>query len=207
MLGNDEAPTRSAILQMREEHEVVLEAYDFLDEKRLLLAAELLRQLDRYEELLGQYDSVSERAQRMLVATIRRHGLQGTQVYPGSYLQDAELRANSRIFMGVNLLETGLQLPEECGPGPICQPSPEAEQCRRDFLELVNIGAVLAGVEGNLHRLLAEYRKTERRARALENVVIPEMTHKLHDMSARLEELDQEDVVRVHMRAPSRLRS
>ena len=42
---------------------------------------------------------------------------------------------------------------------------------------------------------------------ALENVVIPEMTHKLRDMSARLEELDQEDVVRVHMRAPSRLRS
>ena len=58
-----------------------------------------------------------------------------------------------------------------------------------------------AGVSGNLQRLLSEYRKTERRARALENVVIPEMTHKLHDMSSRLEELDQEDVVRVHMKA------
>jgi V/A-type H+-transporting ATPase subunit D len=204
MLANDEAPTRSAILQMREEHEVVLEAYDFLDEKRLLLAAELLRQLGRYEELLGQYDSVSERAQRMLVATIRRHGLQGAQVYPGCYLQDAELRATTGMFMGVKLVETELRLPGESGPGPgpICQPSPEAEQCRREFLELASLGAVLAGVAGNLHRLLAEYRKTERRARALENVVIPEMTHKLRDMSARLEELDQEDVVRVHMQAP-----
>ena len=56
-------------------------------------------------------------------------------------------------------------------------------------------------MSGNLQRLLSEYRKTERRARALENVVIPEMTHKLHDMSSRLEELDQEDVVRVHMKA------
>jgi len=203
MLGNDEAPTRSAILQLREEHEVVLEAYDFLDEKRLLLAAELLRQLGHYEELLGQYNRVSERAQQMLVATIRRHGLQGTQVYPGCYLMEAELRTTARMFMGVKLLETELKLPAESGPGPICQPSPEAEQCRREFLELVSLGAVLAGVAGNLHRLLAEYRKTQRRARALENVVIPEITHKLRDMSARLDEMDQEDVVRVHMQAPS----
>ena len=75
MLGSDEAPTRSAILQMREEHDVVLEAYDFLDEKLLLLAAELLRQLGEYEDLLKQYGRVRERAERMLVATIRRHGL------------------------------------------------------------------------------------------------------------------------------------
>jgi V/A-type H+-transporting ATPase subunit D len=200
MPGNDEAPTRSAILQMREEHAVVLEAYDFLDEKRLLLAAELLRQLGDYEDLLKQYDDVRKRAEGALVATIRRHGLQGAQVYPGCYLQDAELDAAARTFMGVQLLNTRLILPSECAPDTICQPSPEAEQCRLEFLELTRVGAVLAGVSGNLHRLLAEYRKTERRARALENVVIPEMSSKLHDMSSRLEELDQEDVVRVHIR-------
>lgn len=102
--------------------------------------------------------------------------------------------------MGVQLLDTRLLLPAEHGPGLICQPSPEAEQCRLEFLELTRIGAVLAGVSGNLHRLLAEYRKTERRARALENVVIPEMTTRLRDMSSRLEEMDQEEVVRVHIR-------
>jgi V/A-type H+-transporting ATPase subunit D len=186
---------------MRDEHSVLLEAYDFLDEKRLLLAAELLRQLSEYEDLLKQYDEVRARAERMLVATIRRHGLQGAQVYPGCYLQDAELDATASVFMGVRLLDTRLLLPPESGPGLICQPSPEAEQCRLEFLELTRIGAVLAGVSGNLHRLLAEYRRTERRARALENVVIPEMTNRLRDISSRLEELDQEDIVRVHIRA------
>jgi V/A-type H+-transporting ATPase subunit D len=200
MLGNDDAPTRSAILQMREEYEVVLEAYDFLDEKRLLLASELLRQLREYEKLLQQFDTLRKNAEQILVATIRRHGLQGTQVYPGQYMEDAELLAKAETFMGVKLLTTKLKLPERPGPGPVCQPSPEAEECRRKFLDLAGLGAVLAGVSGNLHRLLAEYRKTERRARALENVVIPEMAHKLRDMSSRLEELDQEDVVRVHMK-------
>lgn len=200
MLGNDDAPTRSAILQMREEYEVVLEAYDFLDEKRLLLASELLRQLREYEKLLQQFDTLRKNAEQILVATIRRHGLQGTQVYPGQYMEDAELLAKAETFMGVKLLTTELKLPELPGPGPVCQPSPEAEECRRKFLDLAALGAVLAGISGNLHRLLAEYRKTERRARALENVVIPEMAQKLRDMSSRLEELDQEDVVRVHMK-------
>ena len=204
MLASDEAPTRSAILQMREEHEVVLEAYDFLDEKRLLLAAELLRQLRRYEELLQQYEALREEAEASLVATIRRHGLQGTQVYPARYLENAVLEVTAVQFMGVNLLDTGLQLPDRGEPVRASHPSPEAEQCRRLFLELASLGAVLAGVSGKLSRLLREYRKTERRARALENVVIPETTQKLHEMTSRLEELDQEDTIRVHLNAPAR---
>lgn len=203
MLASDEAPTRSAILQMREEHEVVLEAYDFLDEKRLLLAAELLRQLSRYEELLEQYDARAKEAEASLVATVRRHGLQGTQVYPGRYLENAGLQVTVEQFMGVTLQTTGLQIPEQSEPVRASHPSPEAEQCRRLFLELVSLGAVVAGVSGNLYRLLSEYRKTERRARALENVVIPETTQKLHEMSSRLEELDQEDIIRVHLKAPA----
>ena len=185
---------------MRDEQEIILEAYDFLDEKRLLLAAELLRQLSQYEALLQQYESMRQNAELALIATVKRHGLQGTQVYPGHYLEDAELKATSDIFMGVTLMTTELQAPEHDESIRVSQPSPEAEQCRELFLDLTKLAAVLAGVSGNLHRLLTEYRKTERRARALENVVIPEMTQNLREMTSRLEELDQEDIVRVHLK-------
>ena len=200
MLTSDLAPTRSAILQLHEEYEVVLEAYDFLDEKRLLLAAEILRQLRQYEKLLEDYEALRQRAERTLVATIRRHGLHGTQVYPGRYLENADMQTTTTSFMGVTLMTTELELPDAIEPPPVCHPSPEAESCRKLFLELTTQAAVLAGVSGNLHRLLAEYRRTERRARVLENVVIPEMSQNLNVMSTRLEELDQEDIVRVHLK-------
>ena len=45
-MGPEQAPTRAAVLELRAERIVVEEAYDFLDEKRLLLAAELLRQVE-----------------------------------------------------------------------------------------------------------------------------------------------------------------
>ena len=200
MQANEQVPTRSAMLQLREEQGIIHEAYNFLDEKRLLLAAELLRQLNQYEKLLDGYEKLRQHAEQALVATVRRHGLQGTQVYPGSYLDDANMLMTNSIFMGVNLMKTELEIPEHEELVEICQPSPEAEQCRHFFLEMVKLAAIIAGVSGNLHRLLAEYRRTERRARALENVVIPEIARKLRDMSTRLEELEQEDIVRVHLK-------
>ena len=200
MLTSDMAPTRSAILQLREEHDVILEAYDFLDEKRLLLAAELLRQLKNYQEKTRQYEILRQQAEQVLVATVKRHGLQGTQVYPGQYMEHAELSSEKFLFMAVSLLTTHLEIPDEDLKQSASHPSPEARACRDLFRKMVTEAAVIAGISGNLHRLLEEYRRTERRARALENVVIPEMTHRLKEMSVQLEELDQEDIVRVHLK-------
>ena len=200
MLANEQAPTRSALLQLREELDVIHEAYDFLDEKRLLLAAELLKQLNHYETLLDQYEKLRRRAEQALIATVRRHGLQGTQVYPGKSLENAGIRTENVSFMGVNLMKTELQIPEDNTPSHIDYPSPEAEQCRQIFLEIVKLAGIIGGISGNLYRLLTEYQRTERRARALENIVIPEMTQQFCDMSTQLEEIDQEDVIRVHLK-------
>ena len=65
--------------------------------------------------------------------------------------------------------------------------------------ELVLKNAVLAGVSGNLYRLLAEYRITERRSRALENIILPEIDQALREMSSHLEELELEDAIRVRL--------
>lgn len=200
MLSSDHVPTRSAIMQAQEEHMVVLEAYDFLDEKRLLLAAELLRQLKSYEEYLAEYKKIQSTAAQLLEATIGRHGLHGTQVYPARYLEDCQLLTSKSRFMGVPLIESELNLPEDIAMVTVCNPSPEADHCRGLFLELLKTAGVLAGLSGNIYRLSVEYRRTERRARALENVVIPEIEQDLRQMSVQLEELDQEEVIRLFLK-------
>jgi V/A-type H+-transporting ATPase subunit D len=199
MLGGEQLPTRSAILQLREEQAVISEAYDFLDEKRLLLAAELLKNLNQYEELLTEYKRVHQSARAALIRTIERHGLHGTQIYPSHFLADSTLQSTSSQFMGVSLLKSRLEMPDEQEPLRISNASPEASASADLFVELTTLVAVLASLSGNLHRLLAEYRRTERRARALENVVIPEINETLMKMSVQLEEMDQEDIIRIHL--------
>lgn len=197
-MGTEQTPTRTAVLALRAERVVVKEAYEFLDEKRLLLAAELLRQLDHYERLLAELEKKRQNAYQLLVAAIQRHGLQGISVYPAASLEGMRIATSRRNLMGVTLQETEWLDPEsQVAARPVASnPSAEAERCRGMFREIVQLGAVLAGVSGNLHRLSSEYRLTERRARALENIILPDIEHALGRMSAYLEELDMEDAIR-----------
>ena len=46
-----------------------------------------------------------------------------------------------------------------------------------------------------LERLSLEYRRSVRRARALQDVMLPELDHSIYDVESRLEELEQEDAI------------
>jgi V/A-type H+-transporting ATPase subunit D len=186
------SPTRAALLELAEEQRVVAEAYEFLDEKRLLLAAELLRQLELYETLLEEIESFTRSARQQLVAAVQRHGLQELSVYPAAPLEGVGVEVQQRNVMGVTLLDSRLVLPDAGSRAPplASQPSPEAEQCRTAFASLLP-----------RLTLLAEYRRTERRARALENVILPEIEQALAQVSGYLEEMDLEDAIRVRLKA------
>ncbi len=199
--ASTQAPTRSAVLELREERGVVQEAYGFLDEKRLLLAAELLRELQHYEALWSEFQALQAQATKSLIQAIAVHGLHGLSVYPTAPSVDGGMQVHTRSFMGVTLVESALETGAEKTDAAAIEsyPTPEARLCRKHFRALLHRGAELAGVSGNLQRLLVEYRKTERRARAIEDVILPEIEGALKDMSERLEELDLEDAVRVRL--------
>jgi V/A-type H+-transporting ATPase subunit D len=80
-------------------------------------------------------------------------------------------------------------------------PSPEALACREAFAALLAAAPPLAAVTGNLERLSQEYRRSVRRARALQDVLLPELAREIYGIETRLEELEQEDAVTMRRRA------
>lgn len=192
-------PTRTAALELKEERRAMQEGYEFLDEKRLLLAAEMLRELQRYERERAALLEALARAAKALQAACARHGLHGVQVYPAARLENVRLQVAPRRLLGVQLQEARLEMESAAAP-PALHPSVEAEQCRGAFLELTQRSASLAATAGNLERLRREYRRTERRARALEDVFMPEIDQELYEVESRLEEVEQEEAVRVRQR-------
>jgi V/A-type H+-transporting ATPase subunit D len=83
-------------------------------------------------------------------------------------------------------------------------PTPELRACAQAVLELVRNRVALAAEGASLRRLAQEYRRTERRARALENVILPETDDTLHFVAEQLEALDLEEAVRVRNAARAR---
>jgi V/A-type H+/Na+-transporting ATPase subunit D len=135
-----------------------------------------------------------------LQAAVARHGLQGLQVYPASDTGSAQLVVDAHSLMGVRLQQA--QWSADAAGAPVAvQPSPEAEACRRAFAALLGASATLAAVAGNLERLSAEYQRAVRRARALQDVLLPELDRSIADVEGRLEELDQEDAIWMRQRA------
>lgn len=190
-------PTRGAALALADEKRFVETGFEFLDEKRTLLASRLLEELAGWRKARDAYGAAERRAREALRHAILRHGFENLAHYPtapGAFDQVAPREEN---FLGLMLLK--LPDPRWTPPEPIAalDASQAAEDCRVAFGALAPLVVALAVHGQNLERLIREYRATERRARALENVILPETVATLAAITEYLDESDQEEAIRI----------
>lgn len=190
-------PTRTTYLEIQDELRRLDEGYQFLDEKSLLLAHEILRQLAVYEANLADQRTAGARALRAATAAAARHGLDGLEVHPATNPATLQPELHHQSFLGLELL-SGEWITEPGAPASAAvDPSPEAEACRDAFAALLELQHAQALVAANLLRLRDEYIRTERRARALDQLIMPEMRRTLKQIDDQLESVDQEEASRV----------
>lgn len=207
----DRSPTRAALLELQDERHAMREGHAFLDEKCLLLAGEMLRQLARHADLESALRAAHEAAMRALQAALARHGLQGLQVQPAlaalatQAAGDTRLAIEAASLMGVRLQQARWAGTPAAAPPALAaqEASPEAGACRQAFAALVAAAAPLAAVGGNLERLSQEYRRSVRRARALQDVLLPELARDIGAIETALEEHEQQDLISMRRRAPT----
>ena len=196
-LTRTQTASRSAFLDLQDEQRLVNDGYEFLDEKRILLAAELLRQREAWREARTVFMDRWDRAAKLLPLAVADQGLEGLQVHPRYSLDEAGFEVSGRPYVGQVMLEASMDIGDtELARDPI-RPSGEVRQLATAFRGLLEAAAPLAAITANLHRLMREYRRTERRVRALENVVLPEIRQDLAAMEEHLDLNDQEEVIRV----------
>ena len=108
------------------------EGYHFLDEKRLILAAAMLAELQRYEAMLRDFRAAYAAAVESLKAALARHGLEELQAHPTGAPWQGSLAVRTRSVLGVLVNEVDCQLAERSEPPPPAG-SPEAAICRKRF--------------------------------------------------------------------------
>jgi len=191
-------PTRSAYLELREERVGMEEGYRFLDEKRLVIAAEALKELERYGAVKQDFMCLYIKAAEALKGAVARHGINALEIYPPNTDAWGEIQRESRSVLGLQVQDVLVQENQTEPVESAINASPEAEQTRKAFTHLITLAASLAAMTSNLVRLKDEYQRTSRRARALEDVLLPEIDQTLSQIDAALEEIDKEEIVRVH---------
>lgn len=203
---SEQIATRSALLELREESEALREGHRFLDEKCLLLAGSMLRQWQHWQALLAASAPLQAAALRSLDAALGRHGLEALALYPLArdplLARDPDpvrIDASTQRLLGLPLRSAALhwQRPQEADP---LLRSPEAAACAEALGRWLALLTEMAAVGANLERLHHEYRRTARRARALDGVLIPESTHAIQEIAVSLEESEREDAIAMRPR-------
>jgi V/A-type H+-transporting ATPase subunit D len=189
------APTRSAAIALAEERKLMRQGYDFLDEKRTLLATEILRQLKVYQQQTEALAAATQSAAGALAAALERHGLDQLQAYPAPATPDIAAPQRS-LFLGLAMLTAAEAAVTGTDHPPATDASPEAKACRAAFEKLLALSADTAVRAGNLNRLAREYRRTERRAQALEKVLLLEVAEAIKQVNEQLDTMEREETIR-----------
>ena len=196
---SDITPTRSVVIALKDERRTMREGYAFLDEKCLLLAGAMLQEVRRFETLRAELAEMQRAALRALQLAAGRHGLQGVQCYPPADASPLHVHTHRKSLLGVALLDARLEGVAHKAE-PASNPSPEAEGARAAFAKLLPKLVEMAAMIGNLERLYQEYRRTVRRVRALQDVLLPEIDATLYEVETRLEELEQDEGLWVRLK-------
>lgn len=193
------SPNRSVELELEDERRLVRDGYQLLDEKRVLLANEILRRLAQYRAAAAEWLRIYRAARQPLAAAIAALGLDGVQIYPVTP-RACKLTSTRQRLAGVSIQR--LDATDFAAAGGVATnpvwPAAAASECGAEFLRLAELGAQLANEARNLRRLAREYRRTDRRARALDYVLLPEIESALRAVQEQLEYLETEETVRVH---------
>jgi len=197
----DLAPTRIAVLELGEERATAREGYALLDEKRMMLAARILALLGRHAAELDGWRSALAAADEALRAAFDRHGVRDLELEPSGDPGAMPALREERL-LGVRVPTVAADAAAADGaiagaPSSAEPLSPEAGRAAEAFRALLSLAPRLAALECALWRLADEYRRTERRAGAIEHLLLPELERDIAEIEGALEAIDQEEAQRV----------
>lgn len=190
-------PSKTALLERREELQLITEGKNVLEERRDILARELLELIRATEELAETYEQYHVAAWQALQYAILRYGTTGLMgVAVSEALPQPGWRMVNRI--GVPWLEADTL---SASPAPTVSENwyhlPELQRVMTAFHELQILAFQLAQAENNLCRMSKAFKSVQQRVNALEHIILPETRQAIKFIEEGLEQIEREQMAGV----------
>ncbi len=198
MAGHDTNlfPTKGNLLQVRKSLQLARMGFDLMDRKRNILVRELMLLIDRAKALNEQIDKTYSKAYFALQKANITLGI--CEEVARSVPVEEGLQIEFRSVMGVELPTVTLEAAEE----PTFTYGIEGTNSQLDnaylsFHKVKLLTAQIAEIENSIYRLAHAIKKTQGRANALKNIIIPRFEASTRFITAALEEKEREDFSRL----------
>ncbi len=188
-------PTKGNLMSAKRSRTLAQTGYELMDRKRNILVREMMELMDDAARVQKEIDVVFQEAYDALAQANIRLGI-CDKVAEAVELDD-RLTLRWRSVMGVELPH----LPEEPAvPRPeygFAFTSSALDDAYVKFSKVKALIREMAEVETSIYRLAQAIKKTQKRANALQNIVIPGFDHTIRVISEALEEKEREEFVRL----------
>jgi V/A-type H+/Na+-transporting ATPase subunit D len=193
----DVSPTRSNLLQMQDELQFAQEGYDILDQKREVLATELIRVAHDAEDLQRQVWELLDKAYRALEDARITMGQEHVEWAALAVNKTVEVEVKNRGVMGVPIpaVEAHGESPEM--PYSLGDTMATLDGASATFRGVMQHVPDLAELVTSVWRLARELRRTQRRVNALDHIFIPNYKDTIAFIESALEEREREEAFRV----------
>lgn len=188
-------PTKGNLIATKKTLALSTMGYDLLDRKRNILIREMMLLLDKSKLLRREIDGTYKRAYAALQrANITLGVIEGIgQAVP----VDDGIKLHFRSVMGVDIPVINYTEPEPKLAYGFLDTNSQLDYAYSCFHEVKKMTVLLAEVENSVYRLANAIVKTQRRANALQNVVIPRLEDTRKFISDSLEEKEREEFSRL----------
>ena len=191
------APTKGNLNAAKRSRALADNGYELMDRKRNILIREIMELMDEAEDLQERIDSTfSEAYASMRLAEISMGG--SAQSGANAVPIDDSFSIRFRSVMGVELPVVSAEPEEPSGPPyGLAFTSSDLDDAYFTFAEVKELIRELAETENCIYRLAYAIKKAQKRANALQNIVIPGLDSEIARISDALEEKEREEFVRL----------
>jgi len=187
-------PTKSSLRKIKEDLVFAYEGHDLLNQKREILAVEIVRKLDEIRRIESGFLDVQNGLYAAYRSAAVDMGTQALTLKSCSEKKAYTLSLQLTNLMGLKLPRISLGLmpfdPPEALAGTTAAYDTAREQSRKALAALVEY----ATVTKEIITLSRELKKVQRRVNALEKVFIPPHEEAKKYISDRIEEMEREEV-------------
>ena len=190
------APTKGNLMAAKKSLALAKVGYELMDRKRNILIRELMALIDKVKELQKTIDKTYSDAYRALEKANITLGFcdEISKTIP----LDNTVTLDYRSIMGVEIPILSIDIPERrelhYGLGNTNSRLDEAVML---FTRAKELTVTLAQVENSVYRLTVAIKKTQKRANALNNILIPRFEEEVKLISDALDEKDREEFSRL----------
>lgn len=189
-------PTKGNLMNTKKSLSLAKVGYELMDKKRNILIREMMNLIDKANEIQDKIDSAYEEAYLALQTANITHGFcdeisRATPV-------EKSIKLDYRSVMGVEIPILTIAPEEKLDLNyGLYSTDTALDNAYQKFSEVKRLTVDLAEIENSVYRLAISIKKTQKRANALKNIMIPRFEETVKFITDALDEKDREEFSRL----------